>query len=204
MSAIPPFVENLVEHISPYEFTGIAVIANAFPAIPEEVFLISFGYLSNAKPGEFPFWEMILFLILGFLIIDSVVYYLTLRGSRIIKFLSDKVLDIDLKEKEGFLRAHAGQIVFISRFLVQLRAIGPITAATVGYPYRKFLMVDFLTLAIYTPALMGIGYYFADRVERILSGAHVINNIMLGVLGFVVLIIAVRRLRKVLLKQVNG
>lgn len=201
--AVPPLIETLVEHISPPGFALVAIIANVFPAIPEEVFLLSFGYLAHSSPANFPFIEITLFLILGFLIVDSVLYYLTLRGSKIVHFLSKRVLDIDLEQKQDFLKKHVFKVIFVSRFLVQLRSIGPITAATVHYPYKKFLYADFLALVIYTPLLMGIGYYFANRLSKILSGAHVISNIMLTVLGILFLVIILRKARKILLHRLR-
>ena len=192
------------DNLSVIGLVGAAIVANVFPAIPEEIFLLSFGYLANTKPVTFPFSSIVFFLILGFLAIDSVVYYLAKRGSKIINFIVGKILAVDLKNKEEFLKKNTGKIIFISRFLVQLRTIGPVTAAMVNYPFRKFLLMDFLALAIYVPALMGIGYYFTDRIERIFSGANVVHNIMMTVVISLAAIIIIRQMRKRLMKIIMG
>lgn len=189
------------EHISPAFFVGLAIFANIFPPIPEEIFLLYFGYLANLKPELVSFTQINLFLIIGFLIIDSVILYLALRGHKIITFILHKVLDINLDNKEELLKKHANKILFISRFMVQLRVLGPITAARVKMPYKKFLMIDFLALVVYVPTVMGIGYYFAHSIEKIFSGTKVLNNIMFTSLIILLLIVGTRKLRKILLRQ---
>ncbi|MFM7089021.1 MAG: DedA family protein, partial [Candidatus Paceibacterota bacterium] len=140
-------------------------------------------------------------LIVGFLAIDSLVYYLALRGHKIITFLLHKVLDIDIDKEDSFLRKHAIKIIFISRFLVQLRALGPITAARVGVPFKKFLQIDFLALVVYVPLVLGLGYYFAHSLEKVLSGSRALNNVIFSGLIVIGCIIGMRRLRKILLSE---
>lgn len=190
-----------LDHISPIWFILIAIFANAFPPVPEEIFLIYFGYIANLKPELISFTQIMAFLIIGLLAIDSLVYYLARRGHRIINFLLRKVLDIDIESRMEFLRRHVNKIIFVSRFLVQLRALGPITAARVGTPFKQFLKMDFLALAVYVPLCMGIGYYFAHSVEKVFSGTHVVNNLMFSGLIIILTIIAMRRLRKIVLGE---
>jgi len=199
-----PLANLPFEHISPILFVGIAIFANAFPPVPEEIFLLYFGYLANIRPDLMPFAEVNLFLIIGFLLIDSLVFYLALRGHKIIHFLLHKILDIDLTQKEDFLKKHINKIIFISRFLVQLRALGPITAARIRLPYKQFLRIDFLALALYVPFLMGLGYYFAHSVEKIFSGTKVLNNVMFSGLIIIFGLIIVRKLRTILLRELRG
>ncbi len=196
-----PFVNLPLDHISPAWFVLIAIFANAFPPIPEEIFLIYFGYLANLKPELISFTQIMTFLIIGLLIIDSVVYYLARRGHRIIDYILKKVLDVDIDTQSDFLKKHVNKIIFVSRFLVQLRALGPITAARVGTPFKHFLKVDFLALAVYVPVAMGVGYYFAHSIERIFSGTRVIHNIMFSGLIIIISIITLRKLRKMLLSE---
>lgn len=196
-----PFENLPIEHISPLWFTLIAIFANAFPPVPEEIFLLYFGYMSNIKPELVSFTQINLFLIVGFLAIDSLVYYLALRGHRIITFLLNKVLDVDIDSEDSFLRKHVFKIIFISRFLVQLRALGPITAARVGVPFRKFIQIDFLALVVYVPLVLGLGYYFAHSLEKVLSGSKALHSVMFSGLIVIGFIILMRRLRKILLSE---
>ncbi len=196
-----PFVNLPLDHISPAWFVLIAIFANAFPPIPEEIFLIYFGYLANLKPELISFTQIMAFLIIGLLIIDSLVYYLAKRGHRIITFMLKQVLDVEIDEQSEFLNKHINKIIFVSRFLVQLRALGPITAARIGTPFKHFLKVDFLALAVYVPLAMGIGYYFAHSIEKIFSGTRVLNNVMFSGLIIIISIIVLRKLRKILLSE---
>ncbi len=196
-----PFANLPLEHLSPAWFVLIAIFANAFPPIPEEIFLLYFGYMANLKPEVISFTQINLFLIVGFLAVDSIVFYLARRGHRIITFILNKILDVDIDAKQEFLSRHVNKIIFISRFLVQLRALGPITAARVGIPFKQFLKIDFLALCVYVPTALGLGYYFAHSLEKVLSGSKAFHNLMftgLIVLGFIILM---RKMRKVLLSE---
>jgi len=196
-----PFANLPLEHLSPAWFVLIAIFANAFPPIPEEIFLLYFGYMANLKPEVISFTQINFFLILGFLAVDSVVYYLARRGHRIITFILNKILDVDIDQKQDFLRRHVNKIIFISRFLVQLRALGPITAARVGLPFKQFLKIDFLALCVYVPTVLGLGYYFAHSLEKVLSGSKAFHSLMFVGLIVFAFIIVMRRLRKVLLSE---
>jgi membrane protein DedA with SNARE-associated domain len=200
MEAIP-ILNVPFEHLAPVWFIGVAILANAFPAVPEEVFLLSLGYLAHVKSSVFPFFEIVIFLIIGFCMIDSLVYYLALRGDRVITFLVGKVLRIRMKDKEEYLTTHVTKIVFLSRFLVQLRILGPVTAAQAKLPYQKFIGINFLALCIYVPLVMSIGYYYASSIQKILGGAHALNNIMLGVVITIVFIVLMRTLRTTVKKN---
>jgi membrane-associated protein len=199
-----PLANIPFEHLSPIWFVLIAIVANAFPPVPEEIFLLYFGYLANIRPDIISFWQINFFLIIGFLLIDSLVYHLALKGHKVIHFILKKILDVDLDEKEEFLNKHIYKIIFISRFLVQLRALGPITAARLKLPFKNFLKMDFLALVVYVPTVMGIGYYFAHSVEKIFSGTKVINNIMFSGVIILISLIILKRLRKILLSEFKG
>lgn len=201
---IPPIIEGLVHSVSPAGFVWVAVIANIFPFIPEEVFLLSFGYLAHATPHTFPFLNITIFLIIGFLFIDSVLYYLVKRGSKIIDFIIHKIMRMNISGEEEFFKKHIRKTIFVSRFLLQLRALGPIAAGRVNYPYFKFLFLDFLALILYVPGMMALGYYFSNRLEKILSGADVIRNIILIALIMIILIIFGRRIRVLLLREIKS
>ncbi|MBP6866083.1 MAG: hypothetical protein KBC12_00900 [Candidatus Pacebacteria bacterium] len=196
-----PFANLPLEHLSPAWFVLIAIFANAFPPVPEEIFLLYFGYMANLKPEVISFTQINFFLIVGFLAVDSVVYYLAKRGHRIITFILNKILDVDIDQKQDFLKRHVNKIIFISRFLVQLRALGPITAARVGLPFKQFLKIDFLALCVYVPTVLGLGYYFAHSLEKVLSGSKAFHSLMFTGLIVLAFIIVMRRLRKVLLSE---
>jgi membrane protein DedA with SNARE-associated domain len=181
-------------------FILLAIVANVFPAIPEEIFLLGFGYFIHKDPAVQSFWGITAFLIVGFLTADSILYYLAYKGNKYVKWLAKKILHYDLEEPDNFINKNINKTIFISRFLVQLRSLGPIIAGTVKYPYKKFLMMDFLALAIYTPGVMGIGYYYTNRIEKIISGANVVSNIMLNAFILIIIIVLLIRLRKVFMR----
>ena len=98
------------------------------------------------------------------------------------KFFS-KIVQPDSK----FVENHIGKIIFMSRFLVQLRFIGPFFAGRLKVEFRKFAMLDLAALFVYVPVLMWAGHYFANRIDEIFDGIGTFKNILLILVGVVIL-----------------
>lgn len=180
----------------PIFFVLIGIIANVFPGIPEEVFLITLGYLVSKNDAIYSFLEIYIFSSVGFLLIDTLVYYLSYKGSKITNNVLKKFLKINLEENKIFLEKNMGKIVFFSRFLLQIRALGPILAGVTHYPFKKFITINALALAIYVPSIMWIGYYFSNRIEKVIKGANIASNIAFGVFVLIILIFIAIKMRQ--------
>jgi membrane-associated protein len=195
-------IQILVEQ-SPLGIILAAMIANIFPGIPEEVFLLGLGYYSATTGSGF----LVLgsFLIVGLMISDTILYYASYRGLPWLKNIFNKLWGKDLDQNQDFLKKHQYKIIFFSRFVMNLRAIGPFTAGLLKMPYLKFFMINALALIIYVPLMLSIGYYFQDRIELILGGVGVVKNaIFMGVVLILIFVIIRSLKRRFKKKYKNG
>lgn len=188
-------VQVLVEQ-SPFGVILAAMVANIFPGIPEEVFLLGLGYYS-ATTGS-GFMSLGGLLILGLMVSDTILYFASYSGIGWLKRLFNKIWgrDLGLEENQKFLVRHRYKIIFFSRFVMNLRAIGPFTAGFIKMPYHKFFMINLLALLIYVPSMLGIGYYFEDRIALIISGVGVVKNAIFIFVVLVLIVVIVRYLKK--------
>jgi membrane protein DedA with SNARE-associated domain len=170
--------EVLINQLGLLSYLGIwfiSIISNVFIPIPEEGVLLVLGYLSGGPKLD----GMILFAVVlsGLLISDIAMYFFSRRNNK-----------------------HINKVIFFSRFLVQLRFLGPFFAGQGGVPFRKFFAIDFLALMVYVPVYLLMGRYFRSRIEFISNGIGIVRNIIIVVVLFAVLVSLLRLARKRLLK----
>lgn len=180
----------------PLFFILIGFIANTFPLIPEEVFLITLGYMISKGISIYPFHVIAFLVIIGLLLADLLVYYLAFKGNKVTNKILKKYLKIDLEENQIFLKDNINKIIFFSRFLAQMRALGPILSGITHFPFKKFLKINLLALFIYTSGVMWLGFYFSNRIGKIIEGANILNNIIFGVLVLISIIVISIKMRK--------
>lgn len=184
-----------------YLAVGAAIIANLFPGIPEEIFLLGLGYLAGRS--TFEFISLTIFLIIGFLLIDTLIYILARRGNKIVLFIGRKLLGDWFTDDGSFIQRRLAHIIFISRFVPVLRFMGPFLGGAYRYPYRFFIAVDAIALSIYVPALLGLGVYFEDRISQIISGVGVVKNSILMFVVLVLVFVIFRQVRKYMRNRYN-
>jgi membrane protein DedA with SNARE-associated domain len=114
-------------------------------------------------------------------------YFLSLHGNRAINWFYNKFLAKLLPPNPTFIEDHINKVVFMSRFLVQLRFLGPFFAGRTKMKLKKFLVLDVSALIIYVTVLLWAGHYFANRIDAIFDGIGTLKNILLILLGVFVL-----------------
>jgi membrane protein DedA with SNARE-associated domain len=89
---------------------------------------------------------------------------------------------------ERLFTRHGGRIVFVARHLAGLRAPVFAVAGIHGLPLGRFLFWDALGLCVSAPAVVGLGYLFSDRIDRIRGDLSRAEHwaLLLFVLGFAV------------------
>jgi len=187
-------ISIVLNKFSIFGFILAAMIANLFPGIPEEIFLLTIGYFgatSGFGPGGL--LGTALFLVAGFLVIDTGIYYLSMKGNKYAKKLAALLLGKDFDMHSPYVQKHIPKIVFVSRFLVNIRFIGPFLAGSSKYSFRKFIQIDILALLIYVPMMLWLGGYFESRISQITSGVGVVRNIFGFTIVFIVVAIAARK-----------
>lgn len=194
--------EDLIKELGALSYLGIfgiSLISNIFIPVPEEAVVLILGYLA----GGTNFDLMILFpvVLLGLLISDIAIYLFSRRGNKLVSMFYDKVFASQLESKKEWISRHLGKVIFISRFLVQFRFLGPFFAGQNKVSFMRFLLIDLSALLIYVPLYLGLGLYFRSRIEQIIGGIGVARNIIITVLVLVVVFSLTRVFKKSFLKM---
>lgn len=162
---------------------GVSFLANVVIPVPEEIVLLALGYLAGS--GHAQIYYLIPIVIAGLLASDIVMYTLARGGNKFITRFYEKFFAHRLESKQEWIHDHVEKVIFYSRFMVQLRFIGPFIAGHQKVPFRKFITYELAALVIYVPLFIWIGYYFQSRIVRIIDGVDLVRNIILITIGVI-------------------
>lgn len=193
--------ETLIAELGSLSYFGIfliSILANVFIPFPEEVVILGLGYLSGT--GNANIWILIPLVISGLLISDIGMYYLSRGGNKWVNMFYQKVFADKLGDKLVWMNANINKVVFFSRFMVQLRFLGPFMAGQVKMPFKKFILIELAALFIYVPLFLGLGNYFHSRISSIIDGVNVARNIILTVAGLLIIFAIFKILKKKLMR----
>lgn len=181
---------------------GVSLLANVVVPVPEEIVVVAFGYLISAgKLSAFIIGPLIM---AGLFISDTIMYLLARKGSRLLtKFYRTFFKSWLDDEEKSWISLHMTKVIFFSRFLVQLRFIGPFMAGKKKVPYGRFALYDSLAIIIYVPIYLFIGWYFHNRITFIEDGVNTMRNIVILALVIGIVIAIYRYFRNLLLAQKN-
>ena len=181
--------------------TGMMFVANLFPGIPEEFFIMGLGYLAGR--GLVDYWVVFVLTFPVLVLLDSTLFYLSKYGNKYLVKIARFILGRDISSSNSFIRDHIVKILIASRFVFQVRFLGPYLAGVIGIKFKKFLVVNILTLAVYIPFMLFMGSYFEARIGKIFDGIGVLRNIIFVSLVFVVGVFLVFRLRKSFIRNIK-
>lgn len=180
---------NIITELGALSYAGIWIVgllSNMIIPVPEEVVLLALGYLAGT--GSINIAIVIPLIISGLLLSDVIVYSLAKKGSSFITWIYTKFFSKYLKYKnQDWFDAHMGKIIFFSRFMIQLRFIGPFLAGQKKLPLRTFVKYDLLALVIYVPLYLFLGLFFHSRIKSIIDNVGVIKNSILIIFGILII-----------------
>jgi membrane protein DedA with SNARE-associated domain len=193
--------QSIITELGALSYVGIwitALLSNIVIPIPEEVVLLGFGYLAGT--GHIDFFILLPLVISGLFVSDIGMYLLAKKGSRIVTWFYEKFFSKHLPQKnDQWFADHMNKIIFFSRFLIQLRFIGPFLAGQKKVPFKRFALYDLAAIIIYVPLYTLLGLFFHSRVQAIIDNIGVVRNIALVVIGlFLVFGLSRRYIRRVL------
>ena len=194
--------QEIINQLSVLSYFGIglvAFVAKLLVILPEEAVLLALGYMTS--DGYHNFFMILPVVLVGTLASDVMLYVLAFRGSKWMNWMHKKVLKNHFEDGQEKLTKNINKIIFFSRFMMQLRILGPFLAGHTKMPFRKFLAIDFLACVIYVPLYLGLGYYFQGRLEAIFSGIGVLRNILVTVVILVAVFFILRFLHSLLFKK---
>lgn len=172
--------------ISQYSYIGIFlwfVIFDQLTPIPEEVSLITLGYISSQT--NLNVFLCAIISLAGLLTIDNIYYFLTYRGSRIAKNLSEKHNN---KNSNKFLRRLGQKVhenswlyLFIIEFIPRLRILSPVIACTSKIGWKKFNLINTIATSIVVAIYLFIGIFFQNSLSHILKGFETLRHFIFSI-----------------------
>ncbi len=171
--------QTIITELGALSYIGIWVVSflsNIVIPVPEEVILLALGYLAGT--GQISLIIVLPIIISGLLLSDCILFILSKKGSRIVTWLYTKFFSKRFKQKDQmWIDTHIGKIIFFSRFLIQLRFIGPFLAGQKKLSLKTFIKYNLSALVIYVPLYVLLGDFFHSRVKSIVERVGVAKNI---------------------------
>ncbi len=162
----PPVLERLVEHFTYAAVFGLLVAGGVGLPVPEEVVQLTAGYLARRGvisflPGAAAAW-------LGLVAGDALLFRLaTRRGPGLLD--SPRVARVLTPDRRAAIERHFARHAFLTvvagRHLSVLRLAIFALAGASGVPTRTFVLADALSALASVPLVLGLGWFFADRLE---------------------------------------
>jgi len=156
---------------------GISFLANVVIPVPEEIVLLALGYLAGT--GHISIYYATPIVIAGLLASDIVMYSLARAGNKYVETIYQKFFASRVESRQEWFHTHIDKVIFYSRFMVQLRFIGPFMAGHLKVPLRKFITYELAALVVYVPLFVWTGKYFHSRIVRVIDGVGVVRNVIL-------------------------
>lgn len=171
----------------------LLVIASLGVPIPEDIPLILGGCLCRLRSGG-DTREIIYPITIGLIGVLS---------GDIVLFMGGRRMGIDVLKRRPFrylvtaehiaqmqhqFRKRGNWIIFFGRFFAGVRAVMCVTSGICRIPAWKFILIDFTGALISVPFLVGLGWWFSNRIEKVLRGTVAIERIVGGIVVLVLVI----------------
>ncbi len=134
--------------------------------------LLAAGALSGS--GRMNLLAALVLAISAALLSDSIWFQLGRRkGVKILQFLCRISLEPDscVRRTEGVFEKHGAKSLLIAKFVPGLNTAAPPLAGVFQMSRTRFLLFDALGAAIWVGAFLGLGYVFANEIERVAGPA---------------------------------
>jgi len=152
-----PFDSEDVEALGGKAFFTIFILIMALTIFSEDLSVIAAGLLTAA--GIFPFMYAVLSCFLGILIIDTNIYWLGKKvGNPILKKVPFKwmIKEEDLIRAQNLYDMYGMELLFVARFIPGARFPTYFSAGLLRSKFKIFFTYFALSVAIWTPLLVGI------------------------------------------------
>jgi len=192
--------QDFQDYFSRFGYIGIYiwyVTIDQIGPIPEEVSLIVIGYF--ASQGVLNPFLAGLFSIAAFITVDTVYFYLTKSGNKLIKKLRNKSTGTKANAIKQKLKKHTLKTLIVLCFIPRMRLLAPVFVSLMKFPYGKFLLFDVIGLGIFTTVYVSLGIIFHRSLSSLVDQAKTIGTIVFivaMVIMTVLSIIIVRRMNK--------
>jgi membrane protein DedA with SNARE-associated domain len=195
---------EIIQQLGGYSYLGVFVVgllANLIIPVPEEVSLLTIGYLSGT--GVFSVFIVIPILITGLLINDVFLYFLSKKGSRFTTQFYKKFFESRFDFLKEIDNNRVEKIILFSRFFAFFRFLAPFLAGIHNIGFKRFVYLEICSITLYTSIYVFLGYYLRNQIEKIISGVNMVGHIISGIIILVLFSILFNYLKKYLIQHVG-
>ena len=191
---------QLQGYFSKFGYIGVYIwfiTVDQIVPIPEEITLIVIGYLSSQ--GLISPILAGIFSIAAFITVDTVYFQLTLSGNKLIQKITSKTQGNKTNKYKEQLKNHTFKTLLILSFIPRMRLFGPVFVALLKIPYKRFLLYDIASLALFTSIYIALGVLFHKSLSSLISKTQSLTNIIffsaIGVM-VVLTVVMIKKFRK--------
>lgn len=147
------------------------LIFNNFVPIFEELVLVVIGYSSALGVVNPVIAIIVSIMALG--IVDGIVYFVALNGSKHLKFVEKfvkKVVGYNLIIKYKMkMQQNFNKTFIILTFTPRMRFLGPALAGILKRSWKKFLFLESLSLSLFVCFYFLCGFFFYQKITKVFS-----------------------------------
>ena len=145
---------------------ALALLDALIPIVPSETSVITAGVV--ASQGDLNIMLVILFAAAGAFAGDNISYFL---GNRYGQRINDRFFTSDKARKriawaQRQIEERGGELIVIARFIPGGRTVVTLSAGTLGYPWRRFVVFDAIASSIWACYAALLGYVGGHAFEE--------------------------------------
>jgi membrane protein DedA with SNARE-associated domain len=145
---------------------ALALLDALIPIVPSETSVITAGVV--ASQGDLNIMLVILFAAAGAFAGDNISYFL---GDRYGRRINDRFFTSDKAQKrigwgQRQVEERGGELIVIARFIPAGRTVVTLSAGTLGYPWRRFVLFDAIAASIWALYAALLGYVGGHAFEE--------------------------------------
>ncbi|MBI5398309.1 DedA family protein [Candidatus Woesearchaeota archaeon] len=187
------YFQLLTDYLANLSYLGIfllVVLLNTFTPFPEEILLMSIGYISAL--GYVEFYKVELASIAALIVGDNILFWASRSGGRFLRHRFPDVGHGRVSRVRERLRGNICRTVVMLRFIPGLRIVGPTVSGSMKLRWSVFQFYDALAIVLYASVYLFVGFYFHNILSTIVTKVEVLRHIIFVlVLVIVAIVLAV-------------
>ncbi len=179
------------------KLAGILLLCGLGLPIPEDISLISAGYLAHL--GTVELHSMFLVCFAAVLGGDALAFTMgRLFGTKILasRFGHRYFNPRRQRRVRAYFRTYGSKVVFVARFLPGLRFSIFLSAGLLRVRAYVFVVYDSLAALLSVPLLVYSAWFFGDRIDQVIKWAKRSEYGIVALVGLVALYVVIKLLRK--------
>lgn len=181
---------------------GISLIATIVLPFPEEITLVSLGYLAGV--GVFKLYFLIPICILGLAGSDFFIYQLAYHGQKITVGFYNKVFASRFNFLKDLHGERLDRVIIFARFLIYFRFLSGFLAGYYRMPLKRFFSLELVSLVVYVPLFLSLGFFLRAQLDKVIDGVGIVQHIILLLVIIILGTLVFKSLKKYIIQSVES